>query len=141
MKPRSEATIAVIEMPQYTQLKIEDSFGSGMKVDRVLNIPIPFSYGYLKGTSAPDGDHADVFLITDEPLYPGLSVPVKIVGKFVAMDNGVSDDKFLAVIDERKPTLEEILSIEHYLTTYKEGFEVLDYVSGLNLAHELGDAE
>lgn len=129
--------IAVVEMPQGTRFKIEMSAPNSNYLGvpmagRVLPITVPYTYGYLLGRPAPDGDLEDVFIIgrPEDVWSPGMTIPVKLIGKFVCMDNGVSDDKHVAILEgDDSPTLEQLMRIEYYLTSYKEGFEVLDYVS------------
>lgn len=40
----------------------------------------PYDFGFLPQTLAPDGDPIDVLLLMDEPAFPGLAVPARLVG-------------------------------------------------------------
>lgn len=40
----------------------------------------PYDFGFLPQTIAPDGDPIDVLLLMDEPAYPGVLVPSRLIG-------------------------------------------------------------
>lgn len=40
----------------------------------------PYDFGFLPRTLAPDGDPFDVLLLMDEPAYPGVVVPARLIG-------------------------------------------------------------
>ena len=40
----------------------------------------PYDFGFLGGTIAPDGDPIDVLLLMDEPAFPGVLVPSRLIG-------------------------------------------------------------
>ena len=90
----------IIEIPKNSRIKYEkDEFTGKIRCDRYLKTPFnyPYNYGYIPNTLAPDGDPLDVFLLTDEPLYPGTIISVNILGVIKMLDNGEEDDKLLAV--------------------------------------------
>lgn len=119
-----------IEMPKGSNVKYEIQPDGKIHIDRILDVLIPFAYGFINGTKAPDGDAQDVFVVEQDQSYPtGHILKAKIIGKFVCMDNGVSDDKYVAFSTNYRPQLKDLMTIERYLTTYKPGFEVLDYES------------
>lgn len=119
-----------IEMPKGTTNKIEMQPDGTFHIDRVLDTHVPFAYGFVNGTKAPDGDAEDVFVIEDGESYPtGHALKVKLLGKFICKDNGVQDDKWVAMSTNYRPQLKDLMAIENYLTTYKKGFVVLDYES------------
>lgn len=122
---------AIIEIPTNSWYKYEtDKFTGKLKLDRPLTDSIPYNYGYLVDTLAPDGDPLDVCIIDNPPIYPLTEVTVVPVGVLICDDNGVSDDKIIAVlkdsqfIDTVKYRIEEI---RHFLSHYKYGFNVLDH--------------
>ena len=107
--------------------KIEIKDGKPV-VDRVLNVPVPISYGYIPGTLAEDGDALDIFVISNKYLNTGDLVQVRIIGMFECLDQGVSDNKILAVI-EGESCNETICGsqVANYLLNYKSGFELLGW--------------
>jgi len=40
----------------------------------------PYDFGFLPKTIAPDGDPIDVLLLMDQPAYPGVAVPSRLLG-------------------------------------------------------------
>lgn len=122
--------LAVIEMPMNTRYKYEvHPFYSHLILDRVLNAYIPHNYGYLDNTKAPDGDAEDVFVLTVDPLIPLSKVRVKIIGKFICEDNGVSDDKWLGTLSDFTQIDAAKAQIKAYLEVYKPGFIVKGWLS------------
>lgn len=123
---------AVVEIPQGSFVKYEQSKEDGsLVIDRPLNQPVPYSYGFIPGTLCGDGDPLDVFIIFDEAIYPLTKVKIKIVGALRCTDNGESDDKILAFIDGHDHWPEGFGSrlIANYLETYKKGFVVHEFLN------------
>lgn len=123
---------AVVEIPQGSFVKYEHCKDTGvLLVDRALNQPVPYSYGYIPGTLCGDGDPLDIFIVFDESIYPLAQVKVDIVGALRCTDNGESDDKILAFIsgDSSKPHGFASRLIANYLETYKKGFVVHEYLN------------
>ena len=121
---------AVIEMPQNTVWKMEHDKGNNyIKIDRPLNQPVPYSYGYIEGNNlCEDGDPIDCFVLTDLPIYPLVRVQIEIVKVIKCVDNGKRDDKLVGVVvgDFEGFKTVEVGDIVRYLETYKKGFEVLE---------------
>jgi len=116
---------AIIEMPQGSFLKYEvDKTNGGLFLDRVLNQGVPYSYGFVPNSRCPDGDPLDIFLLSEFHIYPLTRVNVEIVGAIRCLDNGVKDDKLLAVIQDDFQSQAKVEIIVKYLKTYKEGFIV-----------------
>ena len=93
----------IIEIPKNSRIKYEkDENTDNIRCDRYLKTPFnyPYNYGYIPGTLAPDNDPIDVFVLMDEPLYPGTVISVNILGAFKMFDNGESDDKLIAIPSE-----------------------------------------
>jgi inorganic pyrophosphatase len=123
---------AIVEIPCGSMYKYEVNKESGqLTVDRHLPHPLPYNYGYIPNTLHEDGDPLDVCIIGCYPIYPLAVVKVVLLGAFKCIDNGVSDDKILAVVSGENWSDEEIMieKVKHYLSTYKEGFVVGDRVS------------
>lgn len=128
---------AIIEMPSGTKYKYEHDKSSGLlKLDRTLEIPIPYNYGYIKDTLAEDNDPLDVFIISEHPILPLTILDIELVGILKCTDNGTLDDKVIAIIKDdwmfkNKLTYDinfnPLKEIKHFLTNYKQGFIVNQY--------------
>jgi inorganic pyrophosphatase len=119
-------------MPSGTKYKYEADKSGGFVIDRVLRTPVPFNYGYIPNTHAPDGDPLDIFIISDEPIAIGTKVRCSVLGVLAAEDQGVRDDKIIAVLTEHEAEdlikyIKRINKIKTYLKNYKEGFVVSDF--------------
>lgn len=122
---------AIIEMPQGSLFKYERCKKDGLlMIDRPLNQPVPYNYGYIPDTLCGDGDPLDVFVINEEPIHPLTKVKIEIVGALRCTDNGDSDDKILAFIvgDKERPDGFGSQIIANYLQSYKTGFIVHEFV-------------
>lgn len=120
--------MAIIEIPAGSTFKYEhDKETNSLVLDRPLNQPVPFNYGYFDATLCDDGDPLDIFILSSAPIYPLARVKIEIVGVLKCEDGGYQDDKILAYIVGDKQHGYDLASseIENYLKTYKPGFEVL----------------
>ena len=118
---------AMIEMPTGSLKKIEIKNGKPV-VDRELTIPVPVSYGFIPGTLSEDGDPLDIFVISNKYLDTGDLVNVRVIGIFKCTDQGLEDDKVLAILeDEKIDSFEYMVKVANYLMNYKPGFELEDY--------------
>lgn len=121
---------AVIEIPMGSSFKYEkDKYSESLILDRPLNQPIPYNYGYIPDTLCDDRDALDIFILTDTPIYPLAVVNAEILGVIKCLDNGLQDDKIVAVLVGDCPGYEKMGTaiIEKFLETYKTGFTVLGY--------------
>jgi len=57
----------------------------------------PGDYGFVPQTMYDDGDPLDIFVMTNEPTFPGCIIPARPIGLFRMKDKGEPDDKILAV--------------------------------------------
>lgn len=118
---------AIIEIPQGSLLKYEVDKSDGLLiVDRVLNQPIPYNYGYIPNTLCGDGDPLDVFVLGNISVAPLSKLKIELLGVLHCIDNGEEDDKLIAMIvgnEEARHMGTDI--IRTYLNTYKTGFEIL----------------
>jgi inorganic pyrophosphatase len=120
---------AIVEIPMKCTYKYElNKENSRLILDRVLNQPCPFNYGFIKdGKICEDGDPLDVFIISEHPIAPLAEVKIKPFAILLCTDNGVSDDKVLAYIEGDKYFDPDCIgTIKSYLKTYKSGFHVID---------------
>lgn len=123
----------VVEIPLHSNNKYEYDRELGVfKLDRTLYSPMhyPGEYGFIPGTLAEDGDALDVLTLADTPSYPGIVIAARPVGVLGMIDQGIVDEKILAVPD-RDPRFDQIheiddvfphvrREIEHFFTIYKE---------------------
>jgi len=63
----------------------------------------PYDFGFLPRTLAPDGDPIDVLLLMDEPVFPGVLVPARLIGVIEGEQldgkKKIRNDRLLAVGD------------------------------------------
>ncbi len=121
-----------VEIAAGSQDKYEFDEKTGtLMLDRVLygSQRYPANYGYVPETHAEDGDHADVLLLTTNPVVPGCAVKSRAIGFMEMVDSGESDSKIIAVptVDPRFGdvlTLDDlpkhrIDEIRNFFETYK----------------------
>ena len=125
-----EVTV-VVEIPHGSMYKYEiDKKTSQLVVDRPLDRPLPYNYGYVPQTLHEDGDPLDICIISKYPIFPLTKVRVVLLGAWLCQDNGCSDHKLVGqVVGEDYHRKEERISgVKNYLQTYKEGFTVDKWV-------------
>ena len=92
-----------IEIEQFSNQKYEiDKTTGKLQLDRILEYPYfyPYSYGFIPGTLAADGDDLDALIITDKPIQKDNTYTSHIVGVLVMEDEKGMDEKVLCVLDE-----------------------------------------
>ena len=121
----------VVEVPLGTIEKYEwNRRNLRMEIDRLepTNMPEPANYGFIPQTIGGDGDALDAFIISDAPISTGTVVQARIIGVMQFIDEGVCDDKIVAVLDD---SLEKniadipkkhIKKITNYFMHYKDEF-------------------
>jgi inorganic pyrophosphatase len=123
---------AFIEIPRGSRNKYEFDEETGrLRLDRVLysSVHYPTDYGFIPETTAPDGDHLDILVITHEPTFPGCWVEARPIGGLDMVDEKGGDFKVLA-IPTGDPRFDSISSlddieqhwlreIETFFSTYK----------------------
>lgn len=90
----------VVEIPKGSRNKYEfDKKLGAIRIDRVLytSMVYPGDYGFVPQTMYDDGDPLDIFVMTNEPTFPGCIIPARPIGLFRMKDKGEPDDKILAV--------------------------------------------
>src|SRR5229473_1993657 len=91
---------AVIEIPRGQTNKFEyDKELHVFKLDRNLHSPVhyPGDYGFIPSTLSDDGDPLDVLVLVPGPSFPGCVQEVRPIGLLEMLDQGVLDEKVLAV--------------------------------------------
>ncbi len=95
-----EVVNAVIEIPAEGINKYEyDKQLHVFRLDRNLYSPVhyPGDYGFIPSTLSDDGDPLDVLVLVDAPSFPGCVTQVRPIGLLEMLDQGVLDEKVLAV--------------------------------------------
>ena len=69
------------------------------KLDRNLHSPVhyPGDYGFIPSSLSDDGDPLDVLVLVPSPSFPGCVQEVRPIGLLEMLDQGVLDEKVLAV--------------------------------------------
>jgi inorganic pyrophosphatase len=131
-----EAFHVVVEIARGSQDKYEyDEKLDVVKLDRVLygSQRFPFNYGFVPETRAEDGDHADVLLLSTNPIFPGAVVVARAIGFMEMNDSGEADNKTLAVpvSDPRFSDTKDLSDLpEHMLKEIKNFFETYKVLQG-----------
>lgn len=95
-----ELANAVIEIPFGQKNKYEyDKKLHVFKLDRSLysSVFYPGDYGFFPSTLSTDGDPLDVLVLVDDASFPGCLIEVRPIGVLEMIDQGVKDEKVLAV--------------------------------------------
>jgi len=125
--------LAVVEIPLNEVNKYElDKDLNVFRLDRNLHSPVhyPGDYGFVPQTLASDGDPLDVLILVDSPSFPGCVQDVRPIGMLEMLDQGIKDEKVLAV-GVNNPRYREVshysdiyphilLEISHFFATYKD---------------------
>ncbi len=131
-KKAPEIVNTVVEIPKGSNIKYEfDEELNVIKLDRVLYSPMfyPVDYGFIPGTRADDGDHLDMLVLTDAPVFSGCLVDVRPIGVLMMTDDKGADEKILGV-PVKDPRFNHIETLEqvsphvlkeivHFFETYK----------------------
>src|SRR6201998_674170 len=91
---------AAIEIPGDSVKKYEyDKKLNVFRLDRNLYSPVhyPGDYGFIPSTLSEDGDPLDVLVLVDAPSFVGCVTQVRPIGLLEMLDQGVPDEKVLAV--------------------------------------------
>ena len=99
-KKSPEVINAVIEIPRGGVNKYEyDKQLHVFRLDRNLHSPVhyPGDYGFIPSTLSKDGDPLDVLVLVDDASFSGCLMEVRPIGLLDMLDQGVPDEKILAV--------------------------------------------
>lgn len=134
---------SIIEIPMGTKNKFEvNKINGKIKLDRVLYsaLTYPGEYGYIDETLSGDGDPLDILIISNYPTFPGCVVDARIIGYLKVEDNGIEDEKVIAVVD-KDPRFNQINNIseisEFKLIEIKDFFQ--NYKNLQNIVVKAGD--
>ncbi len=95
-----ESVYVVVETPKGSKCKYEiNKQFPGVHLDRVLHhsVMFPAEYGMIPKTLYLDGDPMDVILLMSQPTYPGTVVEARPIDVLEMVDQGMIDNKILAV--------------------------------------------
>lgn len=128
-----EEVNVIIEIPRGCGNKYEyDKDSEHFFLDRVQPTVMkqPYDYGFVPHTLSDDGDPIDALVVIDEPLYPGVVVPSRVVGLLKMIDDGDEDEKLVCVASEDKNydhihVLDDLgehfqKKVRHYFERYKD---------------------
>lgn len=124
---------AVIEIPKDGTQKFEyDKQLHVFKLDRNLHSPVhyPGDYGFIPSTLSDDGDPLDVLVLVPDPSFAGCVQEVRPIGLLEMLDQGVLDEKVLAV-GKNNPRYTDVWNytdtyphllkeITHFFSIYKD---------------------
>ena len=128
-----EDFIVVIEISRGSKTKYELDKETGLlMLDRILytSTHYPANYGFISRTYGDDNDPLDVLLVSSEPLLPMTMVRSYPIGVITMIDEGLRDDKIIAVAfgDPGYNTYRDIQELPehtyremmHFFSVYKE---------------------
>ncbi len=119
----------IVEISTGMRTKYEVDKETGLlKLDRVLysSVIYPANYGFIPQSLGDDHDPLDIMILCREPIQPLCLVPARVVGVMRMIDQGLGDDKILAVAENDANTkhLNDISELaSHFKLELKEFFE------------------
>jgi inorganic pyrophosphatase len=131
-----EIIYVIVEISKGSRNKYEYGKELGViKLDRVLfsSLHYPGDYGLIPRTLYDDGDALDVLVMVNEPSFPGCIIEARPIGLFKMLDQGLADDKVLAV-PASDPVFNDYRDIgdipQHFLKEVAHFFEVYKDLEG-----------
>ena len=135
--PASELVNVVVETPRgrRSKLKYDEALGVfRLKKLLPLGTAFPHDFGFVPSTRAEDGDPLDVLVLTDEGLFPGSVVAVRLIGVIEAeqieKEKRTRNDRLLGCIQTpyNEPEVRSIgelredrlAEIEHFFVSYNQ---------------------
>ncbi len=122
-----EVIHAVIEIPAEGINKYEyDKTLHVFRLDRNLYSPVhyPGDYGFIPSTLSEDGDPLDVLVLVDAPSFPGCVMQVRPIGLLEMLDQGVPDEKVLAV-GKNNPRYADVWNYSEIYPAHAKGNDAL----------------
>lgn len=120
---------ALIEIPQGSRSKYEVDKATGLlRLDRVIysSFHYPINYGFIPQTLGQDNDPLDILVICSQSIQSLCLIEANIIGNMQMIDNGVPDDKIIAVA-AKDPSVNHITQMEglpqHFLLELRNFFE------------------
>ena len=135
-----EKFLALIEISKGSKNKYElDKETGHLILDRVLftSTHYPQNYGFIPRTYAKDYDPLDVLVLCSEDILPMSFVECTPIGVLIMTDNGLNDEKIIAVANN-DPFYNEYKDIneipEHVMEEIKHFFSVYKTLEGKSTA-------
>jgi len=125
--PENVNAIIEISIGMRTKYEVDKETGL-LKLDRVLYSAVhyPANYGFIPQSLGEDNDPLDIMVLCREPIRPLCLVPARVIGVMRMVDQGLADDKILAVAENDANTrhVTDIAGFaSHYKLELKEFFE------------------
>src|ERR1700722_19643647 len=105
-KNDDEIIRVIVETPKGSRNKYAfDKDARVFELKKVLpaGMVFPYDFGFLPSTLADDGDPIDVLLLMDEPAFPGILVPSRLIGVIegeqVEGKKRARNDRLVAIAD------------------------------------------
>jgi inorganic pyrophosphatase len=72
----------VVETPRHSRVKLKYEPRIGFVWSRPLTLGVryPYDFGFFPRTRAEDGDPLDALVFTEQPSWPGVIVPARVIG-------------------------------------------------------------
>lgn len=82
LKDDDGAFHVVVETPRHSRVKLKYDERLGFVWSRPLTLGVqyPYDFGFFPRTQAEDGDPLDALVFTEQPSYPGVIVPARVIG-------------------------------------------------------------
>ncbi len=119
----------IIEISTGMRAKYEVDKETGLlKLDRVLysSVYYPANYGFIPQTLGEDMDPLDIMILSLVPIQPLCLVPARVIGVMLMVDQGLADEKIIAVA-EQDASVGHINDVKelapHFTKELKEFFE------------------
>ncbi|MBL7849034.1 MAG: inorganic diphosphatase [Cyclobacteriaceae bacterium] len=119
----------IIEISTGMRAKYEVDKETGLlKLDRVLysSVYYPANYGFIPQTLGEDMDPLDIMILSLVPIQPMCMVPARVIGVMSMIDQGLADEKILAVAEKDASVghLNDVSELApHFTVELKEFFE------------------
>ncbi len=119
----------IIEISTGMRAKYEVDKETGLlKLDRVLysSVYYPANYGFIPQTLGEDMDPLDIMILSLVPIQPLCLVPSRVIGVMLMVDQGLADEKIIAVAEQDASVghLNDVSELpRHFTLELKEFFE------------------
>ncbi|NOT73636.1 MAG: inorganic diphosphatase [Cyclobacteriaceae bacterium] len=119
----------IIEISTGMRAKYEVDKETGLlKLDRVLysSVYYPANYGFIPQTLGEDMDPLDIMILSLVPIQPLCLVPARVIGVMLMVDQGLADEKIIAVAEQDQSVghLNDVSEMPpHFTKELKEFFE------------------
>jgi len=127
---------AIVETPRGSRYKFAYEKTSGLfQLKKALpaGLVLPFDFGFIPSTRAPDGDPLDVLLIAEEKLFPGCLVKARLLGVLVCEQGKkgklIRNDRVVAepIMENVPARFHSINELDHELIYQLEKFFILQH--------------